>query len=60
MLSTVGYTTEEEVDAGVVYSRSTTAWFEDRVGSEVSSVALGTLEVEVWEGTEEWSSVQKP
>jgi hypothetical protein len=62
MLSTVGYTmvSEEEEVGGVVYSRSRTAWFEERQGTEVSSVALGTEEELVLEAMVVWSRVQKP
>jgi hypothetical protein len=59
MLRTVGYTTvfEEEDVGGVGYSRSATAWFEEREGTEVSDVALGTV---LWEEMDVWSSVHQP
>jgi hypothetical protein len=45
---------------GLLYSRSATAWLELRAGTEVSSVALGTEEEDVWDAMELWSSVHQP
>jgi hypothetical protein len=42
------------------YSRSDTAWEEDWLGTEVSSVALGTLEEVVEEAIEDVSRVHQP
>jgi hypothetical protein len=42
------------------YSRSKTACEEDLLGTEVSAVALGTLEVVVEEAMEAVSSVHQP
>jgi hypothetical protein len=61
MLRTVGYTGERLlVGVEAVYSRSWTACEEDLVGTDLSSVAEGTLVDVVEDGMVEWSSVQKP
>lgn len=43
-----------------VYLRSRTAWEDDLLGTDLSSVALGTVVLVVEEGMVEWSSVQNP
>ena len=48
---------EEEVEG---YSRSATAWLDERSGGEVSLVALGTDVDVVLAEMEEWSSVHQP
>ena len=54
----MGYTVVEP--NGWCDSRSATAWFEERSGGEVSSVALGTLvDVVVW-AIVRWSRVHQP
>jgi hypothetical protein len=42
------------------YSRSATAWLEEREGALVSGVALGTVVEVVWEAMVLWSRVHQP
>jgi hypothetical protein len=42
------------------YSRSATAWDEERAGTDVSDVRLGTVVEVVAEAMEVWSSVHQP
>jgi hypothetical protein len=43
-----------------LYSKSATAWLDDCVGIDMSSVADGTVVEDVWEGIVDVSSVAQP
>jgi hypothetical protein len=70
ILSTVGYTVgpvvELELVVGVVgsedegYSRSATAWLDERSGGDVSFVALGTEVEDVLLEMVRWSRLHHP